>query len=68
MIVPKTFESMMSNLSKGRQSFFLSLRTDHGTAKSLHKIRLGFVEKLEMDESASPEYYVYLAGFTTSTS
>ena len=53
----QNFESMMEFIERS-SIFFSMVSTDNGIPKVYTK-SAGFVEKLEMDENASPEYYVY---------
>lgn len=60
------YESMMKFIEES-SIFFSMVSTDTGIPKILTK-SAGFVEKLEMDPNAAPEYYVYYKFTTRDTS
>lgn len=62
----QNFESMMEFIEKS-SIFFSMIGTENGIPKILTK-SAGFVEKLEMNPNASPEYYVYYRFTTRDTS
>jgi len=62
----QNFDSMMKFIETS-SVFFSMIRSENGIPKILTK-SAGFVEKLEMDPNASPEYYVYYRFTTQDTS
>jgi hypothetical protein len=62
----QNFDSMMKFIETS-SVFFSMIKTENGIPKILTK-SAGFVEKLEMDPNASPEYYVYYRFTTQDTS
>ena len=53
----QNYESMMEFIEQS-SIFFTMVNTENGVAKVFTK-SAGFVEKLEINPNASPEYYVY---------
>jgi hypothetical protein len=62
----QNFDSMMEFIEKS-SIFFTMVNTENGIPKVFTK-SAGFVEKLEMDPNATPEYYVYYRFTTQDTS
>ena len=62
----QNFDSMMAFIERS-SIFFTMVNTENGIPKVYTK-SAGFVEKLEMDPNATPEYYVYYRFTTQDTS
>ena len=62
----KNYNSMMEFIERS-SIFFTMVNTENGIPKVYTK-SAGFVEKLEMDPNATPEYYVYYRFTTQDTS